>query len=219
MNTEENPEQAIDDILSSLPTPNALKAQGFTVSVNEFEKDHDDNFHMDFISSLANLRARSYGIAEIDSLAAKLKAGRIIPAIATTTALVTGFVMLELCKLLNKKPFDDYRNTFVNLALPLLQMAEPMPPAKSKSRTEKKVPDPINNPDYVEESEIVAIPEGFTVWDKLVVDIGDVTLQEFIDHFEEKYSIELFTVVINGKIVYTMGTRKVICSKPNLDLH
>ena len=83
-----------------------------------------------------------------------------------------------------------------------------MPPAKTKSRTEKRVPDPINNPDYVEESEIVAIPEGFTVWDKLVVNEGDLTLQEFIDYFEEKYKVELFTVVINGKIIYTMGTRR-----------
>jgi len=218
INTEDNPEMAIESILGSLPSPAELKAQSFSPLVNEFEKDDDTNFHMDFISSLANLRARSYGIVEIDSLQAKLKAGRIIPAIATTTALVTGFVMLELCKLLNKKPFEDYRNTFVNLALPLMQMAEPMPPAKVKSRTEKRVPDPINNPDYVEETETIAIPEGFTVWDKLIVEEGDLTLQEFIDHFEEKYKVELFTVVINGKIIYTMGTRRERLPKKLTDL-
>jgi len=218
VHAEDNPELAIDTILKELPTPEALKAEKFVVRANEFEKDDDTNFHMDFISSLANLRARSYGIGEIDSLQAKLKAGRIIPAIATTTALVTGFVMLELCKLVNDKPFDDFRNTFANLALPLFQMAEPMPPAKVKSRTEKRTPDPINNPDYVEETETVAIPEGFTVWDKLIVDEGDITLQEFIDHFEEKYQIDLFTVVINGKIIYTMGTRRERLGKKMTDL-
>merc|ERR1712070_50790 len=147
------------------------------------------------------------GIPEVEKLQAKLKAGRIIPAIATTTAMVTGFVMLELCKLTNEKPFEDYRNTFANLALPLFQMAEPMPPAKSVSRTEKRTPDPINNPDYVEEEEIVAVPEGFTAWDKMLVE-GDMTLQGFIDYFKEKHQLQLFTVVINGKIIYTMGSRK-----------
>jgi ubiquitin-activating enzyme E1 len=202
------PEEEINDVLKSLAAPEELIAAGVKISVTEFEKDDDSNFHMDFIGSLANLRARSYGIKEIDTLQAKLKAGRITPAIATTTAMVTGFVMLELCKLLHDRPYEAYRNTFANLALPLFQMAEPMPPAKIVSRTEKRVPDPINNPDYVVEEEIVAIPEGFTAWDKIFVDEGDLSLQGFIDFFKNKYQIQLFTVVINGKIIYTMGSRK-----------
>lgn len=175
---------------------------------DEFEKDDDSNFHMAFISSLANLRARSYAIPEVDFLQAKLKAGRIIPAIATTTAMVTGFVMLELCKLMNEKPFEDYRNTFANLALPLFSISEPEAVAKTKSRTEKRVPDPINNPDYVEEEDIVAYPENFTVWDKLTVDKGDMTLQEFIDYWKNDHGLDVCTVVINSKIIYTMGSRK-----------
>ena len=61
----------------------------FDVAVNEFEKDDDMNFHMDFISGFGNLRARNYGIEEIEKFQAKLKAGRIIPAIATATAMAT----------------------------------------------------------------------------------------------------------------------------------
>ena len=45
---------------------------------------------MDLIASLANLRARNYSIGEVDKLKAKFIAGRIIPAIATTTALACG---------------------------------------------------------------------------------------------------------------------------------
>ena len=45
---------------------------------------------MDLIASLANLRARNYSIGEVDKLKAKCIAGRIIPAIATTTALACG---------------------------------------------------------------------------------------------------------------------------------
>jgi ubiquitin-activating enzyme E1 len=32
----------------------------------EFEKDDDTNYHIDFISATANLRARNYKIPEVD---------------------------------------------------------------------------------------------------------------------------------------------------------
>ena len=56
----------------------------------QFEKDDDSNYHMDFIAGVANMRARNYGVAEVDKLKAKLIAGKIIPAIATATAMATG---------------------------------------------------------------------------------------------------------------------------------
>ena len=78
--------------------PSAEELRTIQICPIEFEKDNDDNFHMDFIVAASNLRAENYGIAPADRLKSKLIAGKIIPAIATTTAIVSGLVCLELYK-------------------------------------------------------------------------------------------------------------------------
>jgi ubiquitin-activating enzyme E1 len=77
------------------------------------------------MSGVSNLRARNYAIEEVDSFKVKLIAGKIIPAIATTTAMVVGAVGIEIVKYLLKKKATAYRNVTINLALPLWVFNEP----------------------------------------------------------------------------------------------
>lgn len=79
---------AVQKLLESLPEQKAF--EGRLMKPIDFEKDDDTNYHMAFITAASNLRARNYSIHEADMQKTKQIAGKIIPAIATTTAMITG---------------------------------------------------------------------------------------------------------------------------------
>ncbi|KAG6678010.1 hypothetical protein I3842_14G058600 [Carya illinoinensis] len=153
-------------------------APEFRMKPIQFEKDDDTNFHMDLIAGLANMRARNYSIPEVDKLKAKFIAGRIIPAIATSTAMATGLVCLELYKVLDGgHKVEDYRNTFANLALPLFSIAEPLPPKVIKHEN-----------------------LSWTVWDRWILK-GNPTLRELIQWLKEK-GLNAYSISCGSCLLY-----------------
>ncbi|KAJ9107650.1 hypothetical protein QFC21_001110 [Naganishia friedmannii] len=64
-----------------------------------FDKDDDDT--LDFVLATANLRAIAYGIPTKTRFEVKQMAGNIIPAIATTNAIIAGFIVMRAINILN----------------------------------------------------------------------------------------------------------------------
>eukprot|EP00667_Euglena_gracilis_P006833 EG_transcript_6899 len=73
--------------------------------------DKDDDLAVQFVSAVSNLRALVYHIPMESQFDVKAIAGNIVPAIATTNAIISGTVVLEAIKLLSGRT-KDCRMTF-----------------------------------------------------------------------------------------------------------
>lgn len=67
----------------------------------EFDKDNDDA--LNFVTSASNLRSVVFDIPTQSKFDVKSSAGSIIPAIATTNAIIAGLMVIEAYKVLNAK--------------------------------------------------------------------------------------------------------------------
>lgn len=148
-------------------------------SPQEFEKDDDTNWHINWITASSNLRANNYNIPCATKQQTKGIAGRIIPAIATTTAAVSGLILLEMLKYLNGfKQVNLYRSTFINLAEPILVYSDP-----------------------IEASMIDIAGNKINSWTKFEY-IHNSTLYEFKKYYEELFKINISMIVVGNSMIY-----------------
>lgn len=185
----------------------ALDASAVTkLKAADFEKDDAKNHHIDIITSATNLRAWNYKLEETSTQKVRMIAGKIIPAIATTTACITGFIGLEVMKHvrglldfdekkedadLKKEILERHRMTTINLAVNNFTLELLPDPKKTKSGL-----------DAATQMELKAIPEGYTCWDFVRIDKPDLTVQEFIDEFKTVHHDCKLTMLADDEKVY-----------------
>ncbi|KAK8896042.1 hypothetical protein M9Y10_013930 [Tritrichomonas musculus] len=162
------------------------------MKVQKFEKDDPTNGHIEFIAAAANLRARNYGITTESEMKIKKIAGNIIPALATTTAVVCGFVSLEMYKVHSiaeqKKTIDDYRNLFMNLGLNRYSFYTPSP---------EETTNIIEKDAEGKEYKVVS----YNTWDKWIIE-GDLTVSQFINEVKNKYGLNITSMAIGSQNLY-----------------
>lgn len=138
----------------------------------EFEKDDDNNHHIDFITAAANLRAQNYGIDGFSRLTTKGIAGKIIPALATTTDVIASLSSMELYKLAQGfKKVDVYRNNFVNLAMAMVTSSDPIEAPGTMFRGKK-----------------------YTMWDQYTLE-GVEFIRDLISFFKKEFDLNVDTVM------------------------
>lgn len=76
--------------------------------------DKDDRDSMDFVAACANIRAHAFGIPLKSRFDIKSMAGNIIPAIATTNAIIAGLVVLHALKVLQGQ-FEKCQSVYLRL--------------------------------------------------------------------------------------------------------
>jgi ubiquitin-activating enzyme E1 len=146
---------------------------------HEFEKDDDTNWHVSYLTYASNCRARIYGIPRASFYDTKGIAGKIIPAVATTTSAVVGLISMEMIKYcLGVDDIDYYQSYFVNLADNTIISANPNPSpiriiGKNKINSWKKF-------DFNE----------------------DVTLGEFINIQSSEFDTKINSVLYGNSILY-----------------
>uniref|UniRef100_A0A2K6T6I5 E1 ubiquitin-activating enzyme n=1 Tax=Saimiri boliviensis boliviensis TaxID=39432 RepID=A0A2K6T6I5_SAIBB len=174
----------LEELKATLPSPDKLP--GFKMYPIDFEKDDDSNFHMDFIVAASNLRAENYDIPPADRHKSKLIAGKIIPAIATTTAAVVGLVCLELYKVVQgHRQLDSYKNGFLNLALPFFGFSEPLAAPRHQYYNQE-----------------------WTLWDRFEVqglqpNGEEMTLKQFLDYFKTEHKLEITMLSQGVSMLYS----------------
>jgi molybdopterin/thiamine biosynthesis adenylyltransferase len=186
---DENYIEIIDNIENKHEFVNKIiNNSKFIADEIEFEKDDDLLKHTHWITTVANLRNIQYSIATATVLNTRKIAGNIIPAIITTTSIVSGFQILEFLKIVkysintnyinneNSKDIELYKNIFIDLNISYFQYAEP---------------------EYAEKDEL-----NMTIWDNFFVDTNDV--QEIINIIETKYKkhVDIITNGINNDVIY-----------------
>jgi ubiquitin-activating enzyme E1 len=150
----------------------------------EFEKDEPENvcdykYHVDWISAASNCRATNYGINTISKYETKGIAGKIIPAVATTTSTVVGLIGLELLKYLNGiDKIDKYRSWYMNMADNTIIYSEP---------------NPI--------SDIVINNKKLNGWTKFKYN-KNTTLNEFIKYHKELFEVDIEMILYETAIIY-----------------
>ncbi|KAH6645921.1 ThiF family protein [Truncatella angustata] len=119
-------ESSLDRLSKRIAEMKTVQENGQTTEPPTIAFDKDDPDTLDFVAAAANIRAHIFGIDLKTRFDIKQMAGNIIPAIATTNAIVAGVCVLESYKVL-KGDYNDAKEVFLTPFAPQRLLAPDRP--------------------------------------------------------------------------------------------
>lgn len=181
---------------------NELLARIKKIKEINFEKDIPELYHLQFVHSLANLKAKSYKIPCCDKFYTMEYVGKIAPTTITSTAIVAGFMCFQMIGFIINKMFicnnnknfsneydeiDDEElidNCLHNLCFNL----------KNNYFLFECLYEQVFNGVWKANK---LIPEKFSRWYKMVEN-GNKTIEEFNLYMKEKYGVDV-TLILSAE--------------------
>lgn len=166
-------------IQSTYALQKRLKAGETIIS---FDKDDEDT--LNFVASAANLRSHVFHIQNKTKFDIKQIAGNIIPAIATTNAIISGFSNLGSLQFFGKtKRADHSKTVFISIK-----------PNKRATSALVEGPNPKCASCGITTKAIVKVSESAL----------DMTLRQFIDNLVDKYGYggDVSVILGSSKLIY-----------------
>lgn len=147
----------------------------------------DNSLHCNFIYGVSTIRARCYRISETDMFNTEIIAGNIIGCLPSSVSAVAAKMCMEIQKL----QCGPIKNSMMNLGIFNNISWEPAEPKQKKSVE--------FDPDLC--APVKAFPEGFTVWDKIILK-GPLSLTAVIEKFASEFSLKVNLLFVGKLCIY-----------------
>ena len=162
------------------------------IRIEELDIDNQENGHIDFIYAFTNLRAENYNIEKCELTKVKMIAGKIVPAIASTTAAIVGIVSLQLYVLSQTHNIQFLRNCYFDLSRNIICF--------ENIRKSKKMEDGNDKIDNIKKK-FKLVPESYTIWDYLIIN-ESLTFTQFIEYIKKQFNVCITSITSNGINLY-----------------
>ena len=167
------------------------------IKIEEFDKDDDNKGQVEFIYAFTNLRAENYNIEKCDISKVKMISGKIVPAIASTTAAIVGIVALQLYVLKSTENIHFLRNCFFDLSRNIIyfqNLIKFLYIDDEYKETEKDI-------------KYKFIPDKFSIWDYLIIN-ESLSINQLIEYMKKNYNVEISSIISNKLILYLKDDSK-----------
>jgi len=176
-----------------------LKKISLPESIN-YDKDLIN--HLDIMTNLVNIRARCYNIKESDNVNIQLLSGKIIPALSTTTSIISGFAVLDIIKYLA----GDTAFSETNINIGINQYT------RYKAFNPKVTHNNMFSNDYG--IKIKTIPRHFNTWDRIAINGKKNMIQtniELVEYLKDTYELENIDMLVSDTfVIYSQQVNKEI---------